>query len=182
MFFVPMPSLAEMRPARKAFSLQHTASECRSMRVDSSLVVAGLYRYVSLSLVTIAGRLALAVHATPLGGVIDIWLLVTGFGFRESVFIGHNEETINQLLVSHVELRSYECNERTRSRTGSLHTRHTRHLEMTSNASLVQNTAVPTNNRELHNEPHIWRHSPLITRIVMTHDGLTSEVTPLGPY
>jgi hypothetical protein len=89
------------------------------MRVDSSLVVAGLYRYVSLSLVTIAGRLALAVHATPLGDVIDIWLLVTGFGFGESVLIGHNEETINLLLVSHVELRSYECNERTRSQGAS---------------------------------------------------------------
>jgi hypothetical protein len=51
------------------------------MRVDSSLVVTGFYQYVFISLTTIAGRLALAVYATPSGDDIDIWLLVTGYWF-----------------------------------------------------------------------------------------------------
>jgi hypothetical protein len=76
-----------------------------------------------LHLLTIAGRLGLAVHATPSGDDFDNWSLVS---IDLCFSVRTKRLPIDLLLVSHVEPRSYGCNARTRSRTGRLHTRHTR--------------------------------------------------------
>jgi hypothetical protein len=62
------------------------------------------------------------------------------------------------------------------------YTRHTRDASecCTFPRSLLPKTL--SSHGELLEEPHIWRRIPLMARIVMTHDGLTFEVSPLAPY
>jgi hypothetical protein len=96
-------------------------------------------------------------------------------GNRLGLFRSQNEANIELVLASNVEPKSYNCTQGFgQDSKASWYTRHIRDAlkRCIDSRSLLQQTS--NIDRDLHEQPHIWRLSPLVLRIVMTHDGLKS--------